>query len=682
MAKKDKVKKVVEKDGYEPNEKEIKVIDEVYQRFNDMDAARQEYVGLWNDGDKAYRQDNSGVVNVDDWRSKIVIPLSFSMVESAMAELEDGDIGIIARPVEKSDEKNAKVMQSIIDFTWKKGNGDIEWMKTIKSALIRGTGIGKETYRLDRKVVKEVEDFDMETQEIKWEEKEVFEYDDVYYMNIDLFDFYIDEMANDRGIESARDCIEKEVLDIERFREKYAKYPNVEYVKVGGDTSNDQYYEKAEDAQQQEVEVLHYYNQIRDLYLIVANRVLLTEHDKPMPWNHKKLPFIKTTCFSLIGQFYGWGYPKVLEGLQAEIDTVRRMALDNSKLQINKMFMVSDNAIIDDDELVTRPGGLITLYGEIDKNIKALDFPPLGRDWLDQYEQLRKDAVRAVGISEEMLSMPQAESATQAAIMKESGQKRIRLINKFFKKEGLIPLGRLRVANIQQFYDKPKVVKMVNPTTDKEEDVEQYRTIRIDGKAKSYFFEATPEMIRGSFDIEVDTENIIPISKALQRQQEIELYNLTVQNPVVDPNKATKKLYEAYDKNPYDYIAEPKQSGTTPESQVQAAFAHHDALMKGEDVPPSESPTPEHIGAHLDRMKRDAALILKDKSIQGLMAKHLEAERQMVEGQPPESLGSEGDMQAATGNAPQGSRYASAPAVANMGQAQPQSMPNRGMVMK
>jgi len=668
---------------YEPNEKEAEVIGNIYKRFDYMKSARATWESIWNDADKAYRQ-YAVDKKTGDWRSNIVIPMTFATIEASLSELEDSTMGIIVRPVEDSDERNTKVMQAIIDYTWKKGDGDVEWNKTVKSALIRGSGIGKEIYRVDHKTTKEIKSYDPETQVIEWNEKDTFEFNDVYYMNIDLFDFYIDDMANDRGMDSARDCIEREIIDIGRFKEKYANYKNIEYVTAGGDTTKAQYYDQPEDTEKKEIEVLHYYNQIEDLYLIVANRILITDVDRPLPWSHKKLPFVAIVDYGLLGEFYGWGEPKILEGLQAEINTIRRMATDNTHLQINKMFFVSDSAVMDEDDLVSRPGGQVVLYGDVDKAIKWLDYPPLGQDWIKLYEELKSDFRRVSGVSEEMNGLPQSQTATQAAILRETGMKRIRYKNKYFKKKGMIPFGRMRIANIQQFYETGKVQDIVGDKGDVLPG-KKYRQIRVDMKNGMYFFEATPEKIRGNFDIEVDAENIVPISKALMRQQELELYDRTLKDQTVDPKKRSKKLYEAYDKNPYDYLAEPKTISMLPEEQIKIAEEHHAALMQGyEDVVPLDNPTPEHIGAHMHLMADNLDKIEGDPKIKEVLLTHVEAEKQIVEGQQvPQGMPTDAGIQQATGGTPPTAPQAQGPMGgmnSPQGQQAPQMEPQLGNV--
>lgn len=655
--------------GYKPSEKDQEVIHFVDKRFQRMKSERGNWEAIWAAADKAYRQEVDSVPSGDDWRAKFVPPMTFAIIETEMAELEDSSLGIVIRPQEDNDKGNAKLMQSVVDFTWKRGDGDVQWMKTRKSALVRGTGIGKETYRCDRKVVKEVKDYDKETQEIEWEAKETFEFNDVYYKNVNLYDFYIDEMAGDDGMESARDCIEREILDIDRFREKYARYKNVEYVTIGGDTARHEGDKTPQEGENRDVEILHYWNQVEDLYVIVANNVLITTCDRPNPYKHKRLPFIRIVNYSLPGQFYGLGEVKVLEGVQAEMTAIRRLALDNAKLNTNKMFVVSDNAVLDEDELISRPGGKVTLYGDVDKAIRWIDYPPLGRDWVTQYDELRSDARRASGISEESQGTPQSDTATQSAILREAAQKRIRYKNKFFKKMGLVQVGRMRVANVQQFYTEPMVERVVGEDG-LEKMEEHYRTIRVDMKNGYTFFEATPEKIRGQFDIDVDVETIVPISRAMTQQKEIEIYNLTVNNPVVDPTKATKMLYEAFNKNPYDYLQDEQATGTTEEDQIRTAYEHHEALMGGQMVEPLDNPTPEHIGAHIELMQQAGQQLLENEELQRIYTEHVEAERSLVEGGGEQGMGSEQQMvQAATGDSPQGSRFAPAPAVIDQQQA-------------
>jgi hypothetical protein len=61
------------------------------------------------------------------------------------------------------------------------------------------------------------------------------------------------------------------------------------------------------------------------------------------------------------GRFWGLGIPKVIHYLSEERKSIRNLNMDRQKMQLNKMFLHNNAFDIDDEELVTRPHGLISV---------------------------------------------------------------------------------------------------------------------------------------------------------------------------------------------------------------------------------------------------------------------------------------------------------------------------------
>jgi len=174
--------------------------------------------------------------------------------------------------------------------------------------------------------------------------------------------------------------------------------------------------------------------------------------------------------------------------------------------------------------------------------------------------------------------------------MHESLLKRIRLQMTIAYEEGLTRLGRLRVANIKQFYKNPIKVEKVIGEDGAEAIVKKYRTIRMKDKALAMneqtgqyymqddfkgfsFFQTIPDLFRDSenerfydFDIKVDPQSGIKMSKGLEQEREKAFYETFVGDPDVDQRKLKANFMESLDKNPDDLlIKEETQLPLTPE---------------------------------------------------------------------------------------------------------------------
>src|SRR3990167_968427 len=112
---------------YLPSDEELKTIKFVYDRKHDMEAStdRQDALRDWDKWDKQYEgrmgwkdKDNKK----EEWQSKHTVPLTLSIVETALSELTDQTIRPLTLPRGTEDEAKARIMQRI--FMWMKGQGD------------------------------------------------------------------------------------------------------------------------------------------------------------------------------------------------------------------------------------------------------------------------------------------------------------------------------------------------------------------------------------------------------------------------------------------------------------------------------------------------------------------------------------------------------------------------------
>ena len=92
-----------------------------------------------------------------------------------------------------------------------------------------------------------------------------------------------------------------------------------------------------QDYQVQElIEVLKYYNEMYDEFVIVANGIWLNSQTKekisPIPFDHHRLPFAKIV-FELADEecFYGKSFPDILSGEQETRNALLRLMIPGTK---------------------------------------------------------------------------------------------------------------------------------------------------------------------------------------------------------------------------------------------------------------------------------------------------------------------------------------------------------------
>jgi hypothetical protein len=618
---------------YKPSDAEHDVLQHVYDRKRDMADTRQPFEAQWDKCAKqweAYREPK----NADDWKSNIYIPMTTSIIEAQLAEIINQDMmpWVVARGAE--DEPKAEVMNAILRYTWDVSKSNVALFQIIKDALIYGTGIGMEFFWREPRVI--------QTKDGKG--KEVLEFDDCYLQPIKLEDFYADERGQSfTGPKQLKDCIWRNIMDYDDFRTFFKGKiwdPNgqAELVKPGGDTNFYEFYKPPEKLDHsREVEVLWYFSKAEDKFVVVANDVVV--RNEANPYKHKQLPFVRALDIYRPFRFYGKGESELLESLQEEVNTLRRMIIDRNHLDIDKPILTSDVLTLEDEDAMAAPHKIIPV-GDVTQ-IKFPEYSDIPQSVFKSLEMLNSDKVRVTGMDESQQSVQQAGTATEAAILKEATLKRLNLKMWHIKNDTLVDIGRIRVSNIMQFYSQPKLQEitgedMVNKAKAEGRLVlsegknyrKSYRNIRLQDEAvsidqatrqptvkptKGYtFFEANPRFFMpafGSYDIRYKASSQIPISKPLEQQKADEMYDRLIKNPAVDQWKLAEYLLKSRELSPDDFKVK-KEGEQEPEGpqiaqMVDLASVENEEMMNGNALPPTPYASVVHTQIHIDFINTD-----------------------------------------------------------------------------
>ena len=640
----DKEEKQQHNPNYTPQGEEKLARDWAYKRYNQMKDApeRQRMEKKW---DKYLAQWESlrEEKDRDEWQSNHRVPLTTAIVETVLSEVIDQSPRPIIMPRGTEDAPKARVMSKIFDYTWETGDGDIAVYDILKDAFILGTGIGQEYYwREARKVYND-----------KGKEETVYDFDDVYLEPVRLQDFYVDEKARGfTGPFQARDAVRRYVMDIDDFHSifdnsSWDTFKNAKIVVPGGDVNQYEFFKPPTGFDNgKDVEVLWYWSRKpHDCLYIVANDVLIFKG--PNPYKHKQLPFARAVDVKRTHMFYGKGESELLESINDELDTYRQMMIDRNHLDIDKMFFVSPYLNLSDEDLMARPHGAIP--ADDVNGAKAIEYGDIPRSVELGLKHLEDDSVISTGINPRAQALPQSGTATEAAILKESTLKRIRLKMKLFYREFLTPIARMRVANILQYYSQPKFEKIIGDagTQDYKNEVaklkqdglveeingeayaKNWKQLRTedtafdfsnkDGKMSEVsrpgfnFFPLKPEyfmpVASGGYDIRFEAGTILPPSKSLMKEEMSQLtdriLNVAMAMPgSYDPVKTMDQLIRVNDRNPADFkpkeiVSEENRIG----QQLDLAALENQQMMQGVPVETTPYASPAHTQVHVEYVK-------------------------------------------------------------------------------
>lgn len=618
---------------YIPSDGEYEVLKHTYDRKKDMADARSDEEDKWERNIKQWEADR-GKKSAGDWKSDIYVPMTLSIIEAQLSEIVHQDLmpWVVGRGEE--DEAKAQVMNAILSYTWEVSKSNVALFQIIKDALIYGTGIGMEYFWKEPRNITLA----------NGKKKEVLEFSDAYLQPIKLEDFYVDERAQGfTGPRGAKDAAWRNVMDYDDFRtffkgKVWDPNGNAQYVKPGGDTSYYEFYKAPSRMDHsREVEVLWYWNKPDDKFVVVANDVVV--RNEPNPYKHKQLPFVRAIDVYKPFQFYGKGEADILESLQEEENTLRRMIIDRNHLDIDKPILTSDTLTLEDEDAMAAPHRVIPV-GDVDQ-IKFPEYSDIPGSVFKTLDMLNDDKVRATGMDERQTSVSTAGTATEAAILKEATLKRLNMKMWHIKNDTLVDIGRLRVANIMQFYKQPKLKEIAGQAMVDRVKAEgrlilsggkkyekKFRNIRledqrveIDQKTQQpsvlphkgvTFFEADPKFFlpsAGSFDIRYKASSDIAISKPLEQQKADEMYDRLIKNPAIDPWKLAEYLLETRDLSADDFRlkkeGEEEPDGAQISQMVDLASVENDEMLKGNEIAPTAYASTVHTQIHIDYMNSD-----------------------------------------------------------------------------
>lgn len=717
--------------NYKPTDKEEQLRRHVYKRKYEMlqSQERQRAERMWQAGEKAW--DNIREEK-PEWQSNYKVPLTQSTIESIIAEQNEQASRPFILPNGEEDKPRAKVMQKTFEYTMEVADHDSEMENIYRGGLIHGTSIGQEYYLKDKRMVRDIKGLskastksNRKRKEYWGEEREVEEYDDVMMEWVHPSDILVDEKAVEfnRGMTKARDVIRQYSMHYDDAKNFFSgpvwnHLNNFRFVKKGMSPDFYQYYQPDSEDNSEDVNVLWYWARVpEDLLVVTINDVVVRMG--PNIYKHKWLPFCKGTDIKRLGKFYGKGEPEVLESIQDEVTTLRRMMIDRHHLDIDKMFIGSPDLSLDEDELGARPHGLIP---GSPNDIQAVEYNDIPLSVQATLRAINEDKVMSTGVDDRFQSVTRTPStATEAAILKESTLKRIRMKLRSYERGFLVDMGRMRCSNIIQFYSQPKLEKIVGEkgTQDFKKEIatlarrglltvkdgqmykKQYRQIAMEDKALEFdargniiernkkginFFELKPEYFvpvsRGGYRVKFMAGPSMPVSKPLMRQQMTEMFDRIM--PIASSGetaysmeKLADSLVKANELNPDDFkddqiLDEQAVEQDRTQMAIEIASQENQMVMEGKEIPELGTPyaTPIHTRVHIEFVKSEAASQMTDEQLEKLLI-HLQGEIMAID---QRSMGQMGTTQPGMENPPTQAPGSSMTGVGQGGQAMTPAM--------
>jgi len=399
------------------------------------------------------------------WQSNLASPTPRNKLIGILSKLAanymmpttqiEGGVNLVNR--KKEQVSNAILKDSLI-----KGREDRQFILEMYEAMAKGTVIGFEGWKRDRRIQRIVIDEDPETGEIKSKEEEIDKWNDVYGEIVPVEDIYFgDWFVND--VQDMDDIAWRTILKEDNFKSEFGSYTDADLVIPGNLTLtiNEEktiFYQRSEDIKEDEIEIIRYFNQKTDEYIMIANGIWINPMKddvvSPLPWNHKRLPFWLAK-FEILDSKFILG-KSIADKMISDIDTEDKLfnnildrlymalkapiVIQGTHTSLTETYLEPDNVIEMDEE-----GGKAT----------RLD---LGEPGTGSYNMLQilQARINQSSIDPEQLgaSAGKAKTATEVSIEREGA---LQLVSLFVK---LMEFGQrdkynLRLYNMYQFYTLP-----------------------------------------------------------------------------------------------------------------------------------------------------------------------------------------------------------------------------------
>lgn len=482
-------------EGLEKKQRDKEALELVQSRFNVSKAYTQGYFSRFQRYYELYRSYlQKGSL---PWRSNLFIPKSFEIVETVAPRIAQAQRTFKVYPVAADDVETAEAYSSLLKWQFYKSHMEETIEELTKETLIYGTGVLKVTWNP--------------------------EYNCPWSEVVDIYDFFPDPKA--RCDYEMKYVIHRVYRDLDDLK-KNPNYNKAAIKKLEAIKSSEQDNSErkarlgvigvnGDDSTRNRFEVLEYWgnfgNDGKQYIIVIANGQLLRFEENPY---QDGIPFIVVNDTKVPHELYGIGEIEPIEALQNEINDVRNQRMDNTKLGINKMFKVVAGGVQFEDELVSRPGGIIHVTRP--DGLLPNDTQPIPAEAFTEESIIKSDMERTTGANTAMSgalvspmggtqggAINRTATAYQGSI--NQGDKRFSAkVNQI--KIGIVKAGKKYLKYDQQFMTAPQVIRVVGKEGNEEFPMTIY-----------------PQDIKNDFDLEIDVEYIDEFQQA---QQDAELLQI------------------------------------------------------------------------------------------------------------------------------------------------------------
>lgn len=496
-------------------------------------------------------------LQIKKWQANVFVPYVQAVIETLMPRVLDArpDFTVQGRTAEA--QAKSEKQQQLGDYIWEIAGMDGTMETLVRSALIYGTGYLQVSWKKDVRKLKFLASKDIASKNYKYKTEEKTFYDAPFCEWVDNYSLWYDWHNTERG--SKQYWFKRHVLTAPEIKRKYPaadpKRLALALNSAGGDLSDyaqvraitktahelitkgagslynpirsqgGDKYNSYGDPELQMYEVFEWLRPFDDAFSVHVGGSyvpILKGGVIPFPYDFKETPFISVPYLKMPGEFEGYGIPMILENPQIMLNMIKNQRLDAATLSIHKMWIVNPLANINKEELVTRPFGII--YSVDPQGVREVQFSDIKASAYKEEDLLKSDMRYSSGVDDfSMGGGGSASSATEVRHLRESTLERVRLFVNHLG-EGLSDVMRFWMDMSRQFFTKTMEIRILGDN----------------GEVNFPLIEKDDLM--GRFDYKATVLPSIAGQNDIKKKQDMDLFQLLISLPFVDPKKLTTKV--------------------------------------------------------------------------------------------------------------------------------------------
>ena len=490
------------------------------------------------------------------WKANVSVPYIHSVVETLKPRILDARPEFSVQGRRSDDQESAYKVQYMNDYTWEISKADISNELVVSSSLIYGMGFMQASWKKDVRNLKFLSTKKLDKGRYEWSKKTKVYYDAPFVEWVDNYSLWYDwhnvneedkqfwfkrlvlpesvikrryNYVNQKKLEIALSNAAGDPVDYGAIRQEI-KLAH-EKITKGSDYLSSGYSSNVyQDSKVKLHEVFEWYRPFDDEYGVFVNDVpILKGITIPFPYDFKESPFIGTPYLKLPGEYEGYGLPMILENPQIMLNMIKNQRLDSATLNIHKMWIVNPLANIKKEDLVVRPFGIV--YSVDPSGAREISMSDIKPSAYRETDELKSDMRYASGVDDfSMGGGGNAGSATEVRHLRESTLERVRLFVNHLG-DSYSKLMRFWISMYRQFMTKEMVIRISGDN----------------GELKFPIIEKDDLM--GNFDYRATVIPSIAGSNDVKKKQDMDLFQLLLELPFIDPEKLVSKIMHDFNWN-------------------------------------------------------------------------------------------------------------------------------------